>query len=343
MKLISIWSRALSASVIMGLAAIAPPAFAWCYVEPAGFQPQDVSINMGRVVVKPETPVGAVLSEIQIPILRRDRAISCNTPQGGSVFGEYRGAAQRRAAPGFPNVYQTDVAGVGIRVSLNSAGTQRHLPYERFYNGGWFSSSWYEFEGGMLQVQLLKIANQTASGPVAPLGTFAEIYGNGYGVARPLLILRHTGAGTTVASPTCEVQTGSRNIIVDFGTVANTSFNGVGSGAAARDFDISLSCDGNSRNIGIRIDADQDASNMPGVIKLNAVANGATRIGIQLLRRDRTTEDEIRFGQTIRIGATAPESQLLTLPMRARYVQTQSGVVGAGAANGQATFTIQYD
>ena len=32
-----------------------------------------------------------------------------------------------------------------------------------------------------------------------------------------------------------------------------------------------------------------------------------------------------------------------SLPLRARYVQTQAGTVGAGVANGQATFTIQYE
>lgn len=33
----------------------------------------------------------------------------------------------------------------------------------------------------------------------------------------------------------------------------------------------------------------------------------------------------------------------MSLPLRARYVQTQAGTVGAGTANGQATFTIQYE
>lgn len=82
---------------------------------------------------------------------------------------------------------------------------------------------------------------------------------------------------------------------------------------------------------------------MPGVLKLSAASNSATRIGIQMVQRDGSTEREVRFGQTINVGTTAPGTSVMALPLRARYVQTQAGTVGAGTANGQATFTIQYE
>ena len=82
---------------------------------------------------------------------------------------------------------------------------------------------------------------------------------------------------------------------------------------------------------------------MAGVLRLDAASNGATRIGIQLVRRDGATERELRFGQTINVGPTTPGTSVMALPLRARYVQTQAGAVGAGVANGQATFTVQYE
>ena len=71
---------------------------------------------------------------------------------------------------------------------------------------------------------------------------------------------RGPGVHIEVALDVGEVQAGSRNIPVDFGSVPNDSFTGVGSRAVDRDFNINLRCQGSNvaqyqSTIGIQLDA----------------------------------------------------------------------------------------
>src|SRR5690606_34383750 len=125
----------------------------------------------------------------------------------------------------------------------------------------------------------------------------------------PVLTSTFKGSGTSVVSATCQVQAGSRNIVVDFGSVPRTTFTGVGSRAVDRDFDIQLTCQGGNlalyqSAVGIRLDATQDSSNRPGVLALSAGANRATRIGIEVVQRDGTAKRELRFGEAVNLGRT---------------------------------------
>ena len=335
--------RVLPAVVVLGGLLVAQQAVASCSLSSASFVAQDVQMDMGQIVILPGTPVGGVIKQLSVPINGRDSVARCDRFGGRSV-GEYVNAAQRRAVPGFANVYETGVAGVGIRLYRDSGTIQTYYPHSITFAG----NATISLTGGMFRIELIKTAAQTGSGTIAPNGRFSTYYFDGNGSSRPVLTSTFKGSGTTVVSPTCEVQAGSRNIPVDFGSVPNTAFTGVGSRAVNRDFEIRLDCQGSNlaeyqSKVGIRLDADPDSANLPGVLKLSAVANSASRIGIEVVRRDGSSEREVRFGQSITLGATTPGSSTLTLPLRARYVQTLAGTVGAGVANGQATFTIQYD
>lgn len=335
--------RMLPAVAMLGGLLLAQQAAASCSLTNSRFVPQDVQMDMGQIVILPSTPVGGVIKQLSVPITGRDSVASCDWSGGRSV-GEYVNAPQRRAVPGFANVFETGVAGVGIRLFRDSGTIQTYYPHSINFNG----STTISLTGGMFRIELIKTAAQTGSGTIAPNGRFSTYYFDGNGSARPVLTSTFRGSGTTVVSPTCDVQAGSRNIPVDFGSVPNSAFTGVGSRTANRDFEIRLDCQGSNlaeyqSKVGIRLDADADTANMPGVLKLSAVANSASRIGIELVRRDGASEREVRFGQSISVGTTIAGSSTLVLPLRARYVQTQAGTVGAGVANGQATFTLQYD
>lgn len=336
--------KALAGLALLGGVLLAQQASAACRIQINGFVAQDVTMDMGQIVILPSTPVGGVIKEISESINQRDRVASCDYWSGGRSIGEYVNAAQKRPVPGFSDTYETDVPGVGIKLFRDSGSIQVYYPHQLTFGG----NSTVTLIGGRFRIQLIKTAAQTGSGVIVPNGRFTTYYFDGDGPGRPVLTSTFKGSGTTVVSPTCEVQAGSRNIAVDFGSVANTTFTGVGSKAVDRDFEIRLNCQGSNvaayqSKIGIRLDADQDSSNMPGVLKLSAASNSATRIGIQMVQRDGSTEREVRFGQTINVGTTAPGTSVMALPLRARYVQTQAGTVGAGVANGQATFTIQYE
>ncbi|MCF7749443.1 type 1 fimbrial protein [Bacillus subtilis subsp. subtilis] len=331
------------AVAVLGGLLLAQQAAASCSLSSSSFVPQDVQMDMGQVVILPGTPVGGVIKQLSVPINGRDSVASCDR-FGGRATGEYVNAPQRRAVAGFANVFETGVAGVGIRLYRDAGTIQSYYPHSINLGGNTNIS----LSGGMFRVELIKTAAQTGSGVIAPNGRFSTYYYDGNGPSRPVLTSTFKASGTTVVSATCEVQAGSRNIPVDFGSVPNTAFTGVGSRAVNRDFEIRLDCQGSNlaqyqSKVGIRLDADADAANMPGVLKLSAVANSASRIGIEVVRRDGSSEREVRFGQPISVGATTMGGSTLTLPLRARYVQTLAGTVGAGVANGQATFTIQYD
>lgn len=135
--------------------------------------------------------------------------------------------------------------------------------------------------------------------------------------------------------------------MADFGSLSRTAFTGVGSRAVNRDFDIKPTCQGSNlaefqSESGIRLDAAADASGLPGVIPITGGAESAKGIGIELLQRDGVEERPLTLGQAVKIGKTGTGENTLTLPLRARYIQTVAGTVGAGSAGGAATFTIEY-
>lgn len=333
-------SRALASLLSIGLV---PVAGASCRLSSTSFVAQDVQMDMGQVVILPSTPVGGVIKELTAAINARTDATTCSNG-GGSSIGRYVNAAQQVAVAGLSNVYATDVAGVGIRVYRDSGTVQAYYPHTLSLAG----SGSVSLTAGLFRVQLVKTAVQTGSGVIAPNGRFTVYYNDGDSPARSLLTSTFNGSGTTVVSPTCEVLSASRNIVVDFGSVPASSFTGVGSRAVNRDFDIRLNCQGSNlaayqSGIGIRLDATADASNRAGVLSLTPAANNATRIGIELVRRVGTGEQAIGFGSPLALGTTVMGSNAFTLPLRARYIQTQAGAVGPGAANGSATFTITYN
>ena len=313
-----------------------------CLLNAGPFVAQDVQMDMGQVVIMPTVPVGSVIKELVVTINQRDRVAQCSG--SGSAIGRYVNAAQQAPAAGFPNVYATDVAGVGIRVYRDSGSIQTFYPHDLPLNG----SSAVTLTGGTFRVELIKTAAVTGSGLIAPNGRFTTYYLNGDGPLKPVLVSTFKGSGTTVVNPTCSVQAGSRNIVVEFGAVPASSFTGVGSRATSRDFDIALDCQGSNlaqyqNRIGVRLDATQDGSNLPGVLPLSAIANAAGGVGIELVQRVGSSEKPVQFSKNIELGTSVAGLSTMHLLLRARYIQTRAGRVTPGKANGAATFTIQYN
>ncbi|OCA59129.1 fimbrial protein, partial [Xylella fastidiosa subsp. pauca 11399] len=132
-----------------------------------------------------------------------------------------------------------------------------------------------------------------------------------------------SGIGITIVTSTCQDDAGSKNITVNFGSVSSNTFKGLGSKGPESDFTINLRCQGaDQAQIAVHIDGTQDSSRQTGELSINSASD---------------------VGQAITLGRTTINaSSTLSLPMRARYIQTQTGKVGPGAAKGTATFTIEY-
>ena len=311
-----------------------------CYVS-SGFPPQDVQMDWGRVLIQPDLPVGAVIQTLQRPITGKNNAGYCN--YGGFSRGEF--VRNPAAVPGFSNVYQTDVPGVGIRVYREAGNISTYYPHQINFSG----NRQLNLIGGYFKVDLVKTAAVTGAGPIGPPGLFTTYYLDGSGINRPVLTSTLTGQGVTIVTSSCQVDAGSKNIAVNFGSVSNRDFSGVGSRVNPRDFEIRMRCQGGNVAgmdqglIKVRFDGTRDVSNLPGVLAIDAGPASASGIGIQLNQTLGGTEQVVTLGEGVALGRTPiNDSAEFVLPMRAYYIQTQSGTVGAGTGNGRATFTIEY-
>ncbi|MHC1671869.1 fimbrial protein [Stenotrophomonas maltophilia] len=330
--------KALAALALLGSAVTTQQASAECRIFDQTVT-DNPRIAIGRIVVPPNARIGDVVSRTASTSFEpKDRVGTC-LPSGGMIYGDYSSVRQRIPVPGLSNVYQTEVEGIGVRIYFDNGSS---LPLSLVVN-----PSYLAVPNNRWIVELVKTGEVVGSGIALPAGPVASVYTDGSGPSRPYLTASLAGS-VVVVSPTCEVQAGSRNIAVDLGSVSQNVFSGIGSRSADHDFDIKLNCTGGREasyqgDVSIRIDAQSGSSNVNGVMSITESSSSARHIGIQLVQRDGTEEREIRFGRPISLGTTSPGAQVLTLSLRARYVQTEAGPVGAGSANGQATFTVQYD
>ncbi len=148
-----------------------------------------------------------------------------------------------------------------------------------------------------------------------------------------------------VTGRTCSVSSGSQNLSVAMGGYSLSQFSGIGYTTAPRPFNLQLeSCTGGVAQVNIMFNAtaDSDVSNASeqGVVQLNS--GGASGVALQLLRSDNTPLPLNRYPDTpLYSGSSLAEGASLTLPLRARYLQTQSSVT-AGQANASVTFNLIY-
>lgn len=318
---------ALLAAAILGVTG----AQAAC-VRPAGATEKIIQMDMGTVVIPNNVAIGAVFAtkSFTIPIAgAQETAWNCNN--GGSVTGRI---LQGAAVPGMPNVYTTAVTGVGIRLSRQITGIgQTYYPHVLTWPN---TTTVVFYSPSYFTVELIKIATKTGNGPLAA-GTYTTYSGNGDNKSAITSIL--SGNGITIITPSCTVDSGSKNVVVNFGSISRGSFKGIGSTAGDRPFNIKLNCQRgeNAQNtILLNMQASADPSNSAGVMQLTQSAGVATGVGIQILDKN---NQPVVFGSAAAVGPSADIQYVV--PFTARYYQT-TGTVTTGSANGSATFTIEY-
>jgi len=324
-------SRCLAPMVLSAVALLGAGSAQAACVRPAGATEKIIQMDMGTVVIPNSAAVGAVFAtkSFTIPIAGSSET-SWICAGGGYVTGSI---LQGSAVPGMPNVYTTAVTGVGIRLSRQITGIgQTYYPHVININNGnavFLSPSYFT-------VELIKTAAKTGNGPLAA-GTYTTYVGNGDNKSAITSIL--SGNGITIITPSCTVDAGSQNVVVNFGSVSRGSFKGVGSTAGDRPFNIKLNCQRgeNAQNtILLNMQATADPSKSAGVTQLTQGAGVATGVGIQILDKN---SQPVVFGTAARVGPSADTTYVV--PFTARYYQT-TGNITTGLANGAATFTIEY-
>ena len=306
-------------------------AFAACNVTMTSGLPQVIQMDMGRIVIPATTAIGAVFATRDFPITGINGYGSC-TASGGSAIG-----IMEQGSDTGGRIYSSLVPGVGIRLS-RVAGSLGQLNYPHVLT--LTGASTLNLNAGLFRVELIKTAATTGSGAFAA-GEYTSYYLNGTGPSRPMLTSVLSGNGITIVSPSCMVDAGSLNIPVDFGSVPKSTFTGVGSTAAERNFAINLTCQQSPGNVLISLDPNTGGStSSPGVLAIATGAGAATGVGIQLL--DARNDQPVTYGVGIPAGNRISSAGPLSVPFKARYYQTQTTVT-PGTANSTATFTIQYN
>ncbi|HCQ9967789.1 TPA: fimbrial protein [Acinetobacter baumannii] len=308
------------------------------------FSSVDISMAVGRVVVRPSDPVGMVLRKATFPISDNGSTAICTS---------YSDTITAALTQGYPlsslgnNIYSTNIPGIGIRLyreAENATNFSGYYPYTRNLTPG----VQYFLASGYFVVEIVKTAAQTGSGALVP-GLYSRYYVSGY-MNRPFLTSTVNGDAITIASSSCEIQ-GNINKVVQLPTVTKAGFKGVGSTQGEQTFDMNILCNGGinpkgyeEKNvISLSYDFTQDGTNSQVLANTAAASEKANGVGVQLLWNYQNKNQVIKKGDKLALGTLSSNQTLqYNVPMTARYYQTATNVT-AGKVRAMATVTIQYD
>jgi type 1 fimbria pilin len=141
-------------------------------------------------------------------------------------------------------------------------------------------------------------------------------------------------AGTTVALPTCTINSDSQNLAVSLPGITANTLTGKGSSTGLTAFNINLTCQ-NGANLSVTMTSTQ--STTPAGVMTNATGrNTATGVGVQLLDQN---QDPIVWNSAQPVVSAS--SSAISLPYYAQYYQT-TNTVTAGSVSAKVTFTVNY-
>ncbi len=331
----------LMAAALMGCSLGAIQAQAGCSLS-YGFTTVNINMAIGKVVAKPTDPVGKVLytRRVNIPANPNSQMI-CDFWSGGTVQAvilNNQGLAMQ------PNIYKTNVPGIGIRLYrelIGGDGFSGYYPYSSDLN----RNTRYSLGEGYFVIEIIKTGEATGTGSLTQ-GLYSSYYLEGYS-NRPILTSTVTGDTITITSSSCEIKSNA-NKVVQLPTMKNTDFKGVGSTQGEQAFDINILCNGGKNiqtpdKISVSFDY-ESANNNNSVLKNIAPTNTQAKgVGTQLVSKYNNANKVITKGEPLSLGTlNASQTISYTLPMVARYYQTDR-VVTAGEVKSIATVTIDYD
>lgn len=311
-----------------------------------GFRPVDISMSVGRVVVRPSDAVGTVLRKATFPIAPNGSNYRCDS-RGGTIIAKLTQNYTLSASGN--SIYNTNIEGIGIRLyreaeELNADKFSGHYPYTRPLT----ANQPYRLSSGFFVVEIIKTAPSTGSGTLVP-GQYSSYYAEG-SANLPFLTSTVYGNAITIASSSCEIQ-GNINKVVQLPTVTKAGFKGIGSTQGEQAFDLNILCNGGKNQTGyeesnkISLSFDYNlAANTNNVLANDApVATRANGVGIQLLSKYNNQNKIIVKSEKLPIGTLKSNQSIqYNIPMTARYYQTQANI-RAGKVRSMATVTVEYD
>ncbi|ATM19504.1 fimbrial protein [Raoultella ornithinolytica] len=320
-------------TLFIGLMALGTTsAWAACWRGPAATVQLDMA--MGRVVVNPDLPVGAVIA-----------TQNWTMPAGSGINYLCTGTTVFKAsivAPGITHlgnkVYSTNVPGIGMRFSRG--GSTVNIIYPGSFTTG---SGNFTLEGSRFTLEIIKTAAVTGSGTLAAGKYTSYDWENGN---NPILVTLLSANAITVVSPSCTILSG-KNMNVDVGTIKRSDLNGVGTYAGGKNFNIELQCSGGLSTTGYaNIEASfsgtlATGTTLTGGALLNEKAGSAIAkgIGIQVLKGGVPVE----FNKNYNVGTLSnQETRYITIPFLARFYQ-YAAATSTGEVESHMIFNLTYD
>ncbi|MFU8927025.1 fimbrial protein [Acinetobacter puyangensis] len=310
----------------------------------SGFGTVDISMAVGRVVVRPSDAIGTILRKATFPISPNGSTLTCTSASDTITAA----LTQNYAISSIGNsIYSTNIPGIGIRLyreAENASNFSGYYPYTRTLTPG----TRYSLANGYFVVEIVKTAATTGSGTLVP-GRYSSYYVTGQS-SKPFLTSTVYGNAITIASSSCELQ-GNINKTVQLPTVNKTGFSGVGSTQGEQTFDLNILCNGGQNPTGyeeknvisLSFDYTQDGSNTQVLSNTAPNATKANGVGVQLLWNYQNKNQVIAKGDKLELGTVNSNQSLqYDVPLTARYYQTATNVT-AGTVRAMATVTIQYD
>lgn len=311
-----------------------------------GFRSQDVSMSVGRVVVRPSDAVGTILRKATFPISSNGSTFYCDYGTPSSIS-----AVLKQNYPLSPlgnSIYSTNIQGIGIRLYREAEGSSNFSGYYP-YSRGLDRRTTYSLANGYFVVEIIKTAPNTGSGALVP-GLYSSYFINGYS-NQPFLTSSVYGNAITIASSSCEIQ-GDINKVVQLPPVNKADFKGVGSTTGEQQFDLNIRCNGGknptgfeeSNKISLSFDYNVASNTNNKVIVNDAPTNTRAKgVATQIIWNYQNQNKEIAKGDKLAIGTlTSNQTLQYNVPMKARYYQTATNIT-PGTVRGLATVTIQYD
>ena len=307
------------------------------------FRTVDVSMQVGRVVVRPSDPVGKVLVKSLFEIRPNDgTTYTCSR----SDMMVARLLQNYAISPLGNNIYSTNIPGIGIRLyreAFNATNFSGYYPYTAPVPG-----TNIRLGEGYFVVEIVKTAENTGSGTLVP-GQYSTYYA-GSRSDRPFLTSTVYGNAITIASSSCEWR-GNIDKAVTLPTVTKSGFTGVGSTQGEQSFDLNILCNGGENPTGyeeknlisLSFDYQTEGTNTQVLRNLEPNATKANGVGVQLLWNYNNQNRVIGLGDKLELG-TVKSNQTIeyNVPLTARYYQTNANVT-AGKVRAMATVTIEYD
>ncbi|WP_139853199.1 fimbrial protein [Acinetobacter pullicarnis] len=334
----------ISAVVLAGSLGLYTEAYATCtQIQP--FTTLDISMAVGRVVVRPSDAIGKVLVKRTFPINTNGSQYNCD--KSGGTLEAVLTQNYPLSPSGGDSVYSTNIPGIGIRLyreAINASNFSGYYPYAR----PTATNTNYFLADGYFVVEIIKTAAETGSGTLVP-GRYSRYNIKGSSTT-PWLTSTVYGNAITIASSSCEIQ-GSINRTIVLPTVNTAGFKGVGSTQGEQPFDMNILCNGGKNptgyeeknQISLTYDYSTEGSNNSVLQNTAPVAEKAKGVAIQLLWNYQGKNDVIKKGDKLVLGTlNSGTSITYNVPMTARYYQSAAKMT-AGKVKAQATMMINYD